>query len=241
MKKTIIIFCGLVIIVTAAILFVYRNSDNGLPTATPDESVGLSVSSVTGGSPDVSELPIGNSTPSISPAMLIAPINRWLERVIKKPFGIKISPADSPVQPERFSGYHTGVDFEIFPEEENTDVPIFAVCDGPLLAKRTASGYGGLAVQSCRLDGQDITVIYGHLKIASISVAVEQQLSAGEQMGVLGQGYSSETDGERKHLHLGIYKGSEVNILGYVQSQAELTDWLSIIEYLPLSDLQIRL
>ena len=36
------------------------------------------------------------------------PISNPLERIIKKPFGIKINPANSPVQPERFSGYHTG-------------------------------------------------------------------------------------------------------------------------------------
>ena len=33
-------------------------------------------------------------------------------RITKKPFGIFITTQNSPVQPERFSGYHTGVDVE---------------------------------------------------------------------------------------------------------------------------------
>jgi hypothetical protein len=30
----------------------------------------------------------------------------------KKPFGIYITPENSPVQPENFTGYHTGIDVE---------------------------------------------------------------------------------------------------------------------------------
>src|SRR4030042_1218728 len=59
------------------------------------------------------------------------PLARARERVTKKPFAIKISPDNSPVSPEKFSGYHTGTDYEIFPEEENSDIRVFAVFDGP--------------------------------------------------------------------------------------------------------------
>src|SRR3989338_610817 len=65
------------------------------------------------------------------PAMA-EPIGRAISRVTKKPFGIKISPTSSPVSPERFSGYHTGVDFEVSEEELNLNVPVFAICMGPL-------------------------------------------------------------------------------------------------------------
>jgi len=51
-------------------------------------------------------------------------------------------------------------------------------------------------------------------------------------LGNLGTGFSSETDGERKHLHLAIHKGSSVNILGYVQTKALLFDWLDPAKYL---------
>jgi hypothetical protein len=52
------------------------------------------------------------------------PMMRAGERVAKKPFGIFITPQSSPVQPEHFRGYHTGADFEIFPEELNVDVAV---------------------------------------------------------------------------------------------------------------------
>ncbi len=161
-----------------------------------------------------------------------APIADALARVTKKPFGIKVSPDNSPVSPERFSGYHTGVDFETTPDEADADIPVFAVCDGPLIYRGTVNGYGGVAVQRCKLNNEDITVLYGHLKLKSIAAAVNSDISAGDQLSILGQGYSAETDGERKHLHLGIHRGQEVNYLGYVPTEAQLKDWIDIIPYL---------
>jgi len=81
-------------------------------------------------------------------------------------------------------------------------------------------------VQTCELNKQPITVVYGHLKLASITANAGDSLNAGDTLGILGAAYSSETNGERKHLHLGFYKGTSVNILGYVQDQSELSGWL---------------
>jgi hypothetical protein len=156
----------------------------------------------------------------------LPPLAKAADRVTKKKFGDFITPQNSPVQPEKFRGYHTGTDFEIFPEEADADVPVKAVCDGKLALKKTASGYGGVAVESCQIDGKPITVIYGHLKISSIIANTGDGLGAGDTLGILGKGYSAETDGERKHLHLGFYRGTTVNILGYVQNQAELSSWI---------------
>jgi len=173
------------------------------------------------------ETQVQNSKAALSP-----PIGNWQARVVKKPFGIKVSPTNSPVQPEKFSGYHTGTDFETFPDEADKDVPVFAICGGSLLVKEYASGYGGVAVQECKLNGNDITAIYGHLKLASISANEGQQLAAGSQIGILGKGYSRETDGERKHLHLGIHNGASIDIKGYVQTPAELDQWIDAAKYL---------
>ncbi len=160
------------------------------------------------------------------PNVFVPPLDRAGERVTKKPFGIFVTPQNSPVQPERFRGYHTAADFEIFSEELNQDVPVRAICDGTLELKEYASGYGGVAVEACALDSQPITVIYGHLKLASISAKAGDKLKAGSAFGILGAAYSQETDGERKHLHLGIHKGGAINILGYVQNKAELSGWI---------------
>lgn len=154
------------------------------------------------------------------------PVDWAKERIIKKPFGIFIEPSTSPVQPERFWGFHTGADFETFNEEQNSDVSVKTICDGEILQARRASGYGGLAVQSCELLGQPVTVVYGHIKLASMGVKVGDNLEKGAFLANLGDGYSSDTDGERKHLHLGIHLGEVVNIRGYVQKKEQLQNWL---------------
>ncbi len=160
-----------------------------------------------------------------------APLDRASERVTKKPFGIHIAPATSPVQPERFQGYHTGTDFEIFPEEINEDVPVQAVCSGKLLIKKYASGYGGVAVESCEAENNPITVIYGHLKLSSILLKEGDAINTGDAIGILGKGNSAETDGERKHLHLGFHRGIVVNIKGYTSAKTELSGWLDPCVY----------
>ena len=164
-----------------------------------------------------------------NPVGLMAPIDRAGERVTKKPFGIFITPQNSPVSPERFSGFHTGTDFETFPEEANVDVPIHAITDGKILAKEWVSGYGGVLVESGQINNQSVTIIYGHLNLTSINKKTGDNLAAGEKIGVLGKGYSQQTDGERKHLHLGIHKGTAVNILGYVNNKSGLGGWIDPI------------
>jgi len=163
---------------------------------------------------------------------LALPLSAALERVAKKPFSLYVTPNNSPVKPEKFTGYHTGVDFEIMPGEENKDIAVSAVCAGKLLLKKSAAGYGGVAVQSCKLDNQGITVIYGHLKLSSISLKVGQAIAPGEKIGLLGKGYSSETGGERKHLHLGLHKGAGINLLGYAKQKSQLAGWLNALDYL---------
>jgi hypothetical protein len=160
-----------------------------------------------------------------------APLDRVGERVTKKPFGIYITPQTSPVQPERFQGYHTGTDFEVFPEELSIDVPVHVVCTGQLLLKEYASGYGGVAVEACNLGSQPITVIYGHLNLASINLNKGDSLQVGDVLGNLGVGYSTQTDGERKHLHLGFHKGATISILGYVRARSDLSAWLDPCQY----------
>lgn len=164
---------------------------------------------------------------------LVLPMTEALSRVTKKLFWTWITPASSPVSPERFKGYHTWADFETFASEQESDVVVQAICAGPLMLKKWATGYGWVAVQKCQIEGQDMTVVYGHLRLESITSSVDSVIWAWEHLGVLGKGFSQETDGERKHLHLSIHRWSVVNIRGYASTRQELKGWVDPMEYLP--------
>lgn len=166
------------------------------------------------------------STSEPVPLKLVAPLDRAAERITKKSFGTYVTPQNSPVSPERFSGYHSGVDFEILSGEDSLDVPVYAICTGPLLTKQWVSGYGGVVVQQCDIEQQTVTVLYGHMRLASVTAAPDQTVQVNESLGVLGTGYSGETDGERKHLHMSIHRGNAITWAGYVSSKAALTDWM---------------
>lgn len=201
---------------------------------TPANSNSLAIPTVSFSSSSSAQNPANSAAPisASTSTWFYLPVNNALARVTKKPFGIKVSPGHSPISPEKFSGYHTGVDFETLPAEQNIDTPIYAVCTGPLIYKKWVSGYGGVTIQSCQINKEDVTIIYGHLKLSSINIKLNQKITAGTQLGILGQGYSTETDGERKHLHLGIHQGKTLNLLGYVQNPKDLNNWLDATTYL---------
>jgi murein DD-endopeptidase MepM/ murein hydrolase activator NlpD len=226
------IFLG-ALIVLAILIVAYRlpKSITRPQAVSPAVSKGLPAVTVNG-APATKLSPASKATLAPNTATLTLPLSDALSRVTKKPFGLKVSPGHSPINPEKFSGYHTGVDFETLPSEADVDVSVMAVCTGPLLMKKIATGYGGVAVQECQLDNQIATIIYGHLRSAAIVPKVGEEMAAGQTFAVLGTGYSSETDGERKHLHLGIHIGSVINILGYVQNSADLSGWLDALKYL---------
>ncbi len=164
-------------------------------------------------------------------ASFVSPLSSPRERISKKPFGLYVSPENSPVAPERFSGYHTAIDFEVFESEKDAPVQVRAFCGGKVREKRVADGYGGVLAQECLLGGQAVTVVYGHLKIQGVPARVGEYLAPGEKLGILGAGGTAETDGERKHLHFGIHKGTNVDIRGYVTRETELDQWLDPLTY----------
>lgn len=157
------------------------------------------------------------------------PLDNAKSRIIKKPFGIYITPQTSPIQPERFSGYHTGADFEVTSGELSKNVEVKAICDGKILEKRKLSGYGGVLVQSCTISGRPVTVLYGHVDITSPFVPdVGDSISAGKLLAYLALDKSEYSGGERKHLHLGIHKGEKIDSRGYVQDKNQLSNWIDI-------------
>ncbi len=157
---------------------------------------------------------------------VVYPMERFEERINLKEFGTYVDPNNSPVSPERFRGYHSGVDAEIFPEEIDLEVPVFAIADGSISLVRDVQGYGGVVVIAHEIEGSTYSALYGHLSLESVDWSVGERVRRGEQIGVLGRGYSEETDGERKHLHFSIVEGDVVVLAGYAESEGGLTRWL---------------
>lgn len=164
-------------------------------------------------------------------AGFVDPLPDMAERDIIKPYGIYITPENSPVSPENFRGYHNALDLE--PLSDDPDTPVFAICDGEIIRKTTATGYGGYLVQECLYQGGKIQILYGHIDIQNTTS--EQTVLKGDQISVLGEPFSSETDGERKHLHLAIQQSGSLDIRGYVQSEGELSKWLDPEMLLPFA------
>ncbi len=225
MKKILPILIALVVALAAATdIFLYDLNNKNLGKIFAQQVANNNIAAASS---------IKTITPVPPVALAIAePIANALSRVTKKPFGIYVMPGFSPVNPERFTGYHTGVDFETTPTEQKADIPVYAICPGKILIKEWASGYGGVVNVSCTLSGQAVTVTYGHLRLASILKKVGETLAQGEEIGVLGTGFSKETDGERRHLHLGIHKGKNAVINGYVATEVQLAQWINVLDYL---------
>ena len=214
------------LIATAYVVFTYSGEKDATVNTTPAIPVTPDSSPLTQQATPTPETPPANEyAPSSSPAPeLVEPVALFSQRITKKPFGIHITPATSLVQPERFSGYHTGVDIEY--ADINGDVPVYAITDGTVLLSRQASGYGGVVAIRHQVNGESVVAIYGHLDPAVLP-ATGDTVTKGEQIGILGEGNSPETDGERKHLHFAIHKDTQPDIRGYVSSQAELEQWLA--------------
>lgn len=167
----------------------------------------------------------GIETESIT-SMPAEPVENFTTDITLKPFGIYITPETSPVQPERFSGYHTGVDVEIAEERTDAEISVYGITDGTVLEAQYVNGYGGAVAISHVIDDTEYVAIYGHLDIDSLTVTTGDTVSRGQILGLLGEGYSEETDGERMHLHFAVYRGDTVDWRGYVQSESELSKWI---------------
>lgn len=174
---------------------------------------------------------LSNQIPSSAliqkPSLPVADINN---RITKKPFGIYVTPGNSPVSPEVFTGYHTGIDIEY--EDVEGDVNIHTILDGKVLFSGQAQGYGGVIAIQHNIDNRPVIAIYGHLKPKSM-IPINSEVKKDQVIGILGKGYTSETDHERKHLHFALYPGTKLNLLGYVQKESELLNWINPLSLYP--------
>jgi len=206
----------LILIFFVVIYFLVLNLKNNL--STPIQS-------------NMPETTIQNSTISTTPTTnktLIEPVANFKSRITKKPFAIYVTPENSPVQPEKFTGYHTGVDVEY--EDITDEVPVIAIANGKIVYSGFVSGYGGTIIEEIDLSGDKHNILYCHLRpdnLPTVGTTVKQ----GDQIAVLGASYTQETDNERKHLHFAILFNDRIDLKGYVQNQSDLQNWLNPLDF----------
>lgn len=155
------------------------------------------------------------------------PMDRYEERITIKDFGMLIDDdfykgKEHLFPYNTFYGYHAAVDLEVFSEEKNESVPVYAVAKGKITFVGHIQGYGGVIRQE--VDGGNRTALYGHVKITGFSPHASDIVNAGEMIGYLGDEFSDQTSQERKHLHFGIYKGKDYSFHGHETSEKILTE-----------------
>jgi murein DD-endopeptidase MepM/ murein hydrolase activator NlpD len=200
--------------ITISAIFIVWHINNSPPAPLRDTNPVITLS------PRPTTIALVNDIPKDT---LTEPVAGFRNRVTKKPFGIFITSQTSPIQPERFRGYHTGADAEY--SDITTTVPVHAAQNGTVVYSGYVSGYGGVIVLTGNINNQAVRFLYGHLNPSQL-LPINTTVSAGQQIGILGKGYSKETDFERRHLHFAIIKGTKIDFRGYVQDKNELVKWL---------------
>ncbi|OGJ61901.1 hypothetical protein A3C37_03725 [Candidatus Peribacteria bacterium RIFCSPHIGHO2_02_FULL_53_20] len=164
-----------------------------------------------------------------------APIPSARNRPVALTFGMHVTTdaKENPIDPpERFDGYHAGLDYEVSASELDEEIPISAICSGSVLYSGFAEGYGGVLTQRCNISDASVTVIYGHLDGDGLA-SEGTILAAGDRLGKLAPARSFWSDLNRKHLHLGIHKGEVPDMRGYVQEPMELEEFIDPRAVLP--------
>ncbi len=146
------------------------------------------------------------------------PMDKISERATLKGFGTLANDAfykgRENLFPTKFYGYHAGQDLESLSSEkaDSVLVPFYAVTDGTIIYIGTLKGYGGVILE--RLDDGQHVALYGHIKIPN-NLNINNRIKAGDLISYLGNNFSIETSGERKHLHFAIHKGTDEYFHGH--------------------------
>lgn len=149
-------------------------------------------------------------------------------------FGMYVTPdpLQNPIDPpERFTGFHTAVDYEVSSGEVDGDVPVYALCSGRVVFSGYVEGYGGTVAHRCRLEDGDVTVLYGHLDLEGLPKQ-RSNLRGGDTIGLLAPPQSYASGYTRKHLHLSIHKGTDLVFAGYVEHEEDLERYIDPQEVL---------
>lgn len=173
---------------------------------------------------------VSNNAPRAVAPDFIWPLDNTQERALLLDFGMYVTPNpdQNPIDPpERWTGYHAAQDIEIFPDEIGRDVPVLASCDGKVIFTGEVNGYGGVLVQTCKLDSEDITVLYGHIDPHRILKRADDRLNQGNVLGYLGNHKSRDAGYNRKHLHFQMHRGTDIILRGYTSNKEQLNGYIN--------------
>ena len=93
------------------------------------------------------------------------------------------------------SSYHEGVDLN-----PGNGFPVVAIADGVVIESEFSGALGAHVVIAHVVDGQIVQSQYGHMQGQSLAVVVGQQVTIGQQLGLVGS--TGQSTGP--HLHFGI-------------------------------------
>ncbi|MDP9211687.1 MAG: M23 family metallopeptidase [bacterium] len=133
----------------------------------------------------------------------------------------------------QFTGLHAGADVEFYSgRDARREIPVRAIAAGEVIHVGTVPGYGGLVVIRHR-EPEVVTSLYGHVRLSDVRVRTGQRVTAGQTVAFLGESFSAETSGARKHLHFGIHKGPALDFDGYEQTREHLlAEWYNPDDWL---------
>jgi len=105
------------------------------------------------------------------------------------------------------STFHDGVDFT-----PGNGTPVMSIADGVVvLATENGGGLGVNVEVQHNIGGELITSSYAHMQYGSLAVSVGQQVTAGQQLGVVGT--TGQSTGP--HLHLEMFGADGVRFDGF--------------------------
>lgn len=98
------------------------------------------------------------------------------------------------------SSDHQGIDLN-----PGNGFPVVAIADGVVVESEYSGALGAHVVIQHTIDGEIVQSQYGHLQADSLAVAVGQQVTLGQQVGLVGS--TGQSTGP--HLHFGIVIGGQ--------------------------------
>ncbi len=101
----------------------------------------------------------------------------------------------------RWGTDHNGVDFA-----GPIGTPIYAFTDGTVREAGPASGFGNWIILDHQIDGKTYSTVYGHMRGDGVLVSAGQQVTAGQEIGRIGN--AGESTGP--HLHFEVWDGGRL-------------------------------